>query len=69
MSPDVAGERGVFIATSDRYPPTQVWLLGETDEVQPDAPVMPEYRANGSAEKVWEDTKRVWGRALGEPAQ
>ncbi|KAG0648358.1 Oxidoreductase andH [Hyphodiscus hymeniophilus] len=88
---DVAGERGLFLATSARYPPAQpktdlsgvalpkgvevskasivmdgkgngVYLLNESDESGPDAPIMPKYRAEGKSKVVWEST--VWERAL-----
>lgn len=92
-STDVAGERGLFVATSARYPPAQpkaealgvglpkgveaakasivtegngngVYLLDESDESTPDAPVMSGYRQGGKGAVVWEDTQAVWDRAL-----
>jgi len=67
-SADVVGERGLFVATSERFVQPGVYLLNEMDEVAPDVPVMGKYRSDGSDDKVWEDTQKVWERAEAKAA-
>lgn len=91
ISQEEAGERGLFLATSARYPPSQsdapgvalpegveiaessiitdgkrngVYTLGEADDTAPATPAMLKYREDGSGKIVWEETIKVWDRAL-----
>jgi hypothetical protein len=90
---DVAGERGLFIATSPKYPPREnldgmvqlsermavakssvttrgcgsgVYRLGEDCESVSNGcdRILEGYRADGTRETVWEETMKVWARAL-----
>jgi len=93
MSVDEAGERGLFLATSARYPPSKpkgefvgtplpkgvevakssvevdgvpngVYRLGRKDDSAPEAEILPVYRKDGTETIVWEETLKVWERAL-----
>ena len=94
ISVDEAGERGLFLATSARYPPSKpkgdfvgtplpkgvevakssaevdgvpngVYRLGAKDDSAPEAEILPVYRRDGTETIVWEETLKVWERALG----
>lgn len=90
---EVAAEKGLFIATSAKFPPMEkregmvevtesvqvakssvvidgkrsgVYRLGEDCESVSNEcdQVLEGFRADGTQEKVWEETSKVWDRAL-----
>lgn len=63
MGVEEAGERGVYLATSERYTPG-VWRVGAKDEEAEATAALVKHREDGDAEKVWESTVAVWERAL-----
>jgi len=63
MSLKESGERYAFELTNDAYSPGS-WRLDKLCDVVPDNEVLVRYQQGGWAEKIWEYTQNVWGKAL-----
>lgn len=68
MSVEEAGERGLWLCTSERFGKEGkggMFRLNAVDEEAGRSEVLEGYRKDGSVRKVSVETVRVWERALG----
>ena len=63
MSMDEAGDRHAYLLTTDTIQPGS-WRVDKSSEVKPDVEILVNYQQRGWAEKVWEYTQTMWGKAL-----
>lgn len=62
MSTDVAGERGFHNATSGQFA-KGAWTVNSVGTVVHNESVLPEYRKNGTRERIWDHTLAKWEQA------
>lgn len=65
MAVQESGDRFAYVLTSNKLGPGS-WRTGPESEVVPDNQALVRYRERGWAEKIWEFTEGVWGRALAQ---
>ena len=63
-SVEEAGERGLYIATSEKYNGGGFYRLESNDDSADQIPQLDKYREDGMPKKVWEHTIGVFDRAL-----
>jgi hypothetical protein len=64
VSAEEAGERGLYIATTEKYNGGGFYRLDWNDENAKAVPQLDKYRAEGMPKKVWEHTVGVFDRVL-----